>query len=203
MFNENWYSDSQLISLRKIAKKAKGLEGRWIEIGCWEGKSTVAIANEIYPEKLDAVDTWKGSMYEASDHISVKIALGRDVFSIFCNNVSCLTKGNVIPYKQDCFEYLAEHDTLIKFCHIDASHDYDSVKRTIQSLLPRLVPGGILCGDDYLSANINRTDLNGGVQRAVIEILPCHKHIDNFWWYRHSFVNRFINSLLSKFHPSR
>ena len=32
----------------------------------------------------------------------------------------------------------------IKFCHIDAAHDYDSVRETIELLLPRLVPGGSL-----------------------------------------------------------
>ena len=43
-----------------------------------------------------------------------------------------------------------------------------------------MVNGGIICGDDFLSANINRTDLHGGVERAVRELLPTFSIISNF-----------------------
>ena len=50
MFVENWYSQSQIENLIDLVKKIKHLEGNIIEIGCWEGKSTIAIANNCYPE---------------------------------------------------------------------------------------------------------------------------------------------------------
>ena len=53
----------------------------------------------------------------------------------------------------------------------------------------------ILCGDDYFSANINRKDLGGGVERAVIEMCPFHVRRGNFWYYRHSAINRFLFKL--------
>ena len=56
-FQENWYSSDQLEELKKAFGKTKGLEGSIIEIGCWEGKSTCALAGEAYPEVVQAVDT--------------------------------------------------------------------------------------------------------------------------------------------------
>jgi hypothetical protein len=46
-----------------------------------------------------------------------------------------------------------------------------------------MVAGGIMCGDDILSAHINRHDLHGGVERAVRELLPGYKVYDNLWYY--------------------
>jgi hypothetical protein len=50
-------------------------------------------------------------------------------------------------------------------------------------LLPKLASGGILCGDDYVTANAQREDLQGGVQKAVLEMCPGHLVEGNFWWW--------------------
>jgi hypothetical protein len=57
MFSENWYSDSQCEELKKLVVKVKDLSGVIIEIGCWEGKSTINIATTCYPENLICNDT--------------------------------------------------------------------------------------------------------------------------------------------------
>jgi len=36
----------------------------------------------------------------------------------------------------------------------------------------QLVKGAVLCGDDFMSAGKHRKDLDGGVARAVEELLP-------------------------------
>lgn len=109
----------------------------------------------------------------------------RDVYNIFKNNMDTLTKCNYEIIKKDCIEWLKTYDKPIKFCHIDASHEYDSVYKTIELLLSKMTKGGIICGDDFLSSNMSRTDLNGGVERAVRELLPDFKNINNLWfWYK-------------------
>lgn|GEM_PF-2745424 len=197
MFNEDWFSDSQIKYLVKAVRKVKNLKGKLIEFGCWEGKSTVAIANACFPENLDAVDNWKGSLEESLNHETVALASGRDIFKIFSDNIRSLTKGNITPCQQDCFAYLAGLKQSVKFCNIDASHDYKSVKMIIEMLLPKLVNNAILCGDDYYSADIDRTDLDGGVQRAVMEMCPFCANKSNFWIYRHSATNRFLLKLIA------
>ena len=174
IINEDWYADSQLVELAKVAETVKMLPGLFIEIGCWEGKSTIRIANTIYPAILHAVDSWRGNINEDSNHPTVKILQARDVFSTFKLNIQTDTQGNVKIFQIDCFEYLANVEEPIVFCHIDASHNYADVKRTIEMLLPHVVIGGILCGDDY----------NRGVMEAVKELLPDHGSILNFWYWK-------------------
>ena len=52
MFHEDWYSSQQCLDLERLLEGVKNLAGSIIEIGCWEGKSTVSLANKCYPERL-------------------------------------------------------------------------------------------------------------------------------------------------------
>lgn len=187
MFNEDWYPDSQINNLEVLVKKISNISGSIIEVGCWEGKSTKTIANSCYPETLICNDTWLGNVEESKItgqiHITELILKKRDVYSIFIENMNILTKGNYTVVKRDCIEWLSEYNDPIKFIHIDASHEYESVSKTIQNVLPKIVKGGIICGDDFINANIHRIDLCGGVERAVKELLPNYKNIDNLWYW--------------------
>jgi len=187
MFNENWYSDSQITDLVNLVKKVKTIEGNVIEIGCWEGKSTINLANNCFPETLICNDTWLGNVQESIvtgiTHTTEIILKERDVYTIFVNNMNKNTQKNYSIVKEDCITWLNKFEGAIKFIHIDASHEYESVVETIKLVLPKVVKGGIICGDDYLSSNINRHDLHGGVERAVKETLPGHKNIGNLWYF--------------------
>jgi predicted O-methyltransferase YrrM len=186
VFNEDWYSYTQCNDLKNLALQVKNISGKVIEIGCWEGKSTCYIANTCYPENVVCNDTWLGNVQESivtgNIHPTEVILKTRDVYQIFLNNMNSLTKGNYSVVKQDCIEWLKDYNEEIKFIHIDASHEYESVYKTIQLALPKMVKGGIICGDDFLSANIHRHDLHGGVERAVRESLPSFKNIGNLWY---------------------
>lgn len=181
VFHEDWYDAQQLAALARAYEFARPLAGAVLEIGCWEGRSTAVLARACLPEVLLAVDTWQGNLDEDPHHVSVLLARQRDVFAIFLHNMRLLASGNVVPVQQDCHGFLATFAAPVKFCHIDASHDYESVRRTIAALLPQLVPGAILCGDDFVTAHAGRTDLQGGVERAVRELLPGFVAGGNFW----------------------
>ena len=183
MFNENWYSDSQARFLAVLGRFVLPIEGAVVEFGSWEGKSTCALANAVYPETVIAVDTWQGNLDESPEHESVRIVQQRDVYATFLSNVASLTKGNVTPVVQDCHEFMREFNDPIKLCHIDACHDYLSVTRSILATLPLVVCGGVLCGDDILFANKTRSDLDGGVERAVSAFLEDYKAKENLWYW--------------------
>lgn len=187
MFNEDWYSGNQCVELIKLVRQVSHLNGEVIEIGCWEGKSTICIANNCYPSNVICNDTWLGNVEESKltgiKHITEIILETRDVYSIFIKNMDFFTKKNYSVVKEDCLKWLQTFCQPVKFIHIDASHEYDSVLKTIQYILPNMISGGIICGDDFKSANMSRVDLNGGVERAVRESLPNFKNIDNLWYY--------------------
>jgi beta-1,4-mannosyl-glycoprotein beta-1,4-N-acetylglucosaminyltransferase len=183
-FHEDWYSSDQIFEVLAAYEGTRSLNGGVIAIGCWEGKLTIALANACHPERLLAVDTWTGNAEEDPNHVTVRLARERDVFGQFEKNVHLLTSGNVVPVRRRPHEFLAEWSGPLKFVHIDSSNDYHSVRRTIESCLRWIVPGGILCGDDFQSAGITRYDLNGGVERAVCELLPDFEQSNNFWLWR-------------------
>jgi len=188
VFNENWYEDEQLLNLKSLAEQVKDLKGSIIEIGCWEGKSTHMLANSVYPEILICNDTWLGNQEETKvtgqQHITEQILNVRgDVYNNFIENMDNLTKKNYKIVKEDCLEWLKNYNEDIKFCHIDASHDYDSVYKTIELLKPFVVKGGILCGDDFLNANMKNVSLRGGVERAVREHFQNFKNEKNLWYW--------------------
>jgi len=187
VFNECWYSEDQCLFLTTLVDKVRDIKGSIIENGCWEGKSTSYIANACYPENLICNDTWLGNVTESNisgvKNISEIIIASRDVYSIFLNNMNELTKGNYSVVKRDVLEWLKVYKDPIKFIHIDASHDYESVFETIQLALPNLVSGGIICGDDFKSAHIGFVALHGGVERAVRESFTDFKSIGNLWYW--------------------
>lgn len=143
-FTEDWYKPSSLLLLESALQRSRGLAGRIIEVGCWEGRSTVRLANAAYPDVVHAVDTWEGSPGE----ISEQLAAERDVYARFCENVEQLTLGNVTPYRMGWRQFFADHPGPIRFLHIDATHTYDEVRANIETALPHVVRGGIVCGDD-------------------------------------------------------
>ena len=105
------------------------------------------------------------------------------MLATFQRNVRNFTAGNVVAIRSDIHQFLTGYQGRMRFVHIDASHDYASVRRTLTGVLPHLVPGGIVCGDDILSASLQRADLDGGVERAVRESLPGFQTSGNFWWW--------------------
>jgi len=185
-FHENWYSDEQCQALFNAYGLARELIGDVVEVGCWEGRSTSVLANACYPEPLHAVDTWQGNVDESPDHPTVALAKQRDVYRTFLKNMKSLTLGNVKPHVMRSRDFFARQVKPIKFCHIDASHDYGSVKTDIEGARKHLLPMGVLCGDDFLSASARRHDLQGGVERAVRELLPGFKTAGNFWYWQNT-----------------
>lgn len=191
-FTEDWYSSEQCTDLGRLQQETVGLKGDIIEIGCWEGKSTVHLANTCYPESLICNDTWLGNVAESVltkvEHATQRILKERDVYSKFIENMDKLTRGNYTVIKRDCIEWLREYSGSIKFIHIDASHEYESAYETIQLALPKMVSGGIMCGDDYQSSHMGRADLHGGIERAVTELLPGHRNRGNLWFWKQDFT---------------
>lgn len=181
-YNENWYHDTQIMALQLIVQRVEDIDGAVVEIGCWEGKSTVAIANATSSIVI-CVDNWTGSADENPDHETVRIMQTRDVRAVFEQNMHQQTHGNYVIFVQDWHDFATHFVDPIRLLHIDASHDYESVRDTIKAFKDSIVQSGIICGDDFLTASAERNDLQGGVERAVRETLPEFQTIGNFWFW--------------------
>jgi predicted O-methyltransferase YrrM len=167
-FVEEWFPVQSQRALSRRAKQTGHLSGRVIEIGCWEGRSTCALAHAAWPTTVHAVDTWQGSPGE----ISQELARDRDVLATFIANVTDLTRGNVKVHQQDWRDYYETDRSPVRFLHIDAEHSYREVFDTISSFLPLMQRGGIICGDDAHDPN---------VVAAVGDLLPAYMVEATLW----------------------
>lgn len=178
VFHENWYTGAQALYVAALAQSAPE-GGALVEIGAWEGRSTTVIAQKVAPRVLHVVDWWKGNPEESDDHPAARAARERDVYATFEQNINRLTTGNMIPEPFDWRDWLMLWKTRpldrqsIAFLHLDAAHDYESVRDCLIAIKPFLVPGAILCGDDGYS---------DPVWRAVREVFPQAKLLAERLW---------------------
>jgi predicted O-methyltransferase YrrM len=143
-FTEDWFGPASCEALANLAHAVRDLPGAIVEIGAWEGRSTIALANAARPRQVVSVDTWAGSPGE----VSADLAADRDVFAQWQSNVATFTAGNVRPVRMGWREFLAGHTEPIALAFIDAEHTRKEVAGNIAALLPLMAPGGIICGDD-------------------------------------------------------
>jgi len=169
-FTEEWFGPESQEALATLARSTEGLDGDVVEVGCWEGRSTVALANAVYPATVHAVDTWQGS----PDEVSADLAAERDVYATFVENVAELTKGNVIAHRMGWREFFDGRTDPIRFLHIDAEHTFREVYDNIAAALPLMVPGGVMCGDDVH---------HPPVTRAVVRHFPLAQASASLWWW--------------------
>jgi predicted O-methyltransferase YrrM len=168
-FTEEWFSDAACDVLGALAAKVRMLRGRIVEIGSWEGKSTCALANASFPGVVHAIDTWAGSPGESSEQLAAE----RDVYETFTRNVAELTQGNVRPHRTNWRDYFRHAAFPCRLVFIDAEHTYREVFDTITKVRPLMVPGGVICGDDWHHPPI---------RQAVADTLGPVNSNGPVWW---------------------
>lgn len=171
-FTEDWFSNDGCGVLQELVQRTAHLNGRVVEVGCWEGKSTIAIAQAAWPVLVEAVDTWRGSPGELSE----TLAQERNVLDQFLTNIGTDTRGNVEVIQKDWRDHFAERQDPIRFCHIDATHSYEEVRDNCAAALKLLEDGGIICGDDAHDEQ---------VRKGALEILgPTTNHVGHVWFFQ-------------------
>jgi predicted O-methyltransferase YrrM len=119
-----------------------------VEIGVYKGRGTaiwnVELINKGLNYTYDAIDNFEGS----EEH---KIWNAIPQYDEALSNLEPI-KHKINLIKSDSIKASQTYpDKYFDIIYIDASHDYDSVKKDILSWRPKLKPGGVICGDDYIS----------------------------------------------------
>lgn len=141
-------------------------DGIFVEVGAWKGRSTAFMAVEIArsgkPIDFHVVDTFAGSD-EPEHHEDPDVGNLRAVFDRNMAPVAHMMLVHQLPSvaAAELFE-----DASLSFVLLDGAHDYESVRADIVAWLPKVKPGGWLCGDDIAWG------LDRPVRRAVEEMLP-------------------------------
>ena len=138
--------------------------GIMVEVGSWMGRSTSCmgelIKNSNKNVKFFAVDTWEGSWDEPWQKEVVENIKQHNssLFDLFKNNLkNCGVDEYIIPIQSTSLE-AAElfEDNSLDFVHIDAAHDYENVIADIRAWYPKVKPGGLITGDDYIWGTVKK-----------------------------------------------
>lgn len=124
--------------------------GTFVEVGSWEGHSSVSMAHELRSlgkrAKFFCGETWKGSPENVDD----PWVRGGSRFDLFRRNTSDYA-DLITPLRKPSVEAARDFaDASIDTAFIDACHEYESVKADIAAWRPKIGPGGIIAGHDYL-----------------------------------------------------
>lgn len=171
-----WFNCPDLYSIMVRQAPAYPLPSTFVEIGCWKGKSSSYMAEQIMLSgktiNFYCVDTWKGTTTE--DHHQADPDVVNDkLFEVFTANMSPFA-GYYVPIQSLSVAAASQFaDKSLDFIYIDASHEYQDVKDDINVWLPKLKVGGTIAGDDYNSRE---------VRRAVDELIPNVSELNRFTW---------------------
>ena len=122
------------------------------EIGTYVGATTVVASHLVKQKggKYIAVDWFKGSPETTGAHQQDELK-GTKIIDIFKENIKKVgTEDIVTIYDMASLDAANEiPDESIDICFIDADHHYEAVKADILAYLPKIKPGGIICGHDF------------------------------------------------------
>ena len=156
-----WLSDNEARWLNLYASQIT--EGCIVEIGSYQGKSTIALAlNASVP--VYAIDPH----YNHTDEIGG--AFGRqDAAHFYINIMKAKVSEKVYPIHLPSYELAGCWTKPISLIFIDGAHSYEAVKQDIEGFLPHMVSGGIIAIHDSTWPDIERylheLDNNPKVQR--------------------------------------
>ena len=175
---------SEITAGRKVA----------LEIGTFTGAFSEAILRRLNPEgHLFTIDTFQGSSGGDATGLPREEQLRRLFYRLKDY------EGRYTAIVGDCAKHIPMfRDASFDLIFIDGAHDYESVRGDIADCIPKLAPGGIICGHDFDGAPMqvdrqrmmehSHEDYNAedgkhyGVIRAVMECFPVFQCSQRIWW---------------------
>lgn len=182
--NTNNYIYNPIYALCNLIKENLKPNFCMAEIGCFDGSTTRGYIELIKKcnGKLHIVDWFKGNIG----------ALGPHTYIENDNSILNLFKENLKDYldiisihKGDSSSMISNiADRSLDLCFIDADHRYSAVYNDIKLCIPKMKPGGILCGHDMEGIEIlTKNEINpewyekdcvNGIHYGVIKAVYDH-----------------------------
>jgi predicted O-methyltransferase YrrM len=164
IFSTDWFSHNIPIWEQCLSKYKDMGDMHFLEIGCFEGRSTVWLLENILTNKsskITCIDTFEGSIEHHIHHEYRRFL--PTLFDIFCNNIVHFADKVIIKQgkSQDILKGLNDK---YDFIYIDGDHTATAVMEDAVLSFALLQPGGIMIFDDYLwgvdLANPDKINLN-------------------------------------------
>ena len=148
--------------------------GKGVEIGVERGEYSEVILNNSKLEAYYSIDSWKEFPKEeyrdANNHSQQDLDKNRKETE---QRLSKYGDRSQILHMTSNDAAKQFKDNELDFIYIDANHSYDGCKKDIELWYPKMRPGGVFSGHDYLpDGEYNHGTF--GVKRAVDEFIDKH-----------------------------
>jgi hypothetical protein len=168
---QGWFSPENAAVLARLLNSATR---QVIELGSWLGMSTRHIASCAPNATIFAVDHWLGS----SEHIIEFRHLLENLYETFL--VNCWEyRDRIVPCRADTSTgliVLHHYNVSPDLIYIDASHDYESVRRDIK-MCRQYFPSAQIVGDDWGWTSVRRAVIDELGENAIDATGNC-------WWIK-------------------
>jgi hypothetical protein len=130
------------------------LNGVVAEIGVNEGDFSEKILSIVQPQKLVLIDVWASKRYHGGLFDLVKARFARQIQDQQVEIIRDMSFGAIAICPDQYFDWV----------YLDTDHTFTTTRRELELLRPKMKPGGIIAGHDYILGN-----WNAGYRYGVIE----------------------------------
>lgn len=168
---DGWLTVDEAITLFELAKNLPDDAPRAVEIGSWQGKSTVCIAQGLRDKpgaQLTCIDPFDASGDDESKdaYDGRKNELDGPLRRAFEDN---LQGSGVRDLVDVCVGFSHDHvdtvDDSLDLVFLDGDHSFEAIKRDFEDWSPKVKPGGILAMHDVVHP------VHEGPRRVVDELI--------------------------------
>jgi MMP 1-O-methyltransferase len=168
---DGWLTVDEAIALYELAKQLPGEQPRALEIGCWQGKSTVCIAQGLRTKngaQLTCIDPFDASGDNESKDMYGDRAneLGGPLRRAFEANLKGADVRDLVDvrvgFSHDWASRVVESLDLL---FLDGDHSYDAIRRDFEDWSPKIKAGGYLAMHDVVHP------VHEGPRRVVEELI--------------------------------
>lgn len=158
----------------------RALLGSGVEVGVQCGVFSAIILQQWRGAKLYLVDIWRPSG-SSLDPANVELPLQRQNLLATFDAITPYDPRAVIIREDSVEASRLFQEGSLDFVYIDAGHTYEDARADINTWAPRIRPGGLLMGHDYMDGEV-RVQTKAGqklssfhveVRRAVNEWAAC------------------------------
>lgn len=146
---------------------ARDLVGVGVEVGVKEGWFSDLLLSSWRGRMLVSVDPWDIEFDPNGDHGDAGQAALDALYARTCERLCRFGERSRIVREPSVVAAATFAERSLDFVYIDAAHDLESVREDIAAWYPRVRPGGILAGHDYLDGPLG--GMTCGVKSAVDE----------------------------------
>lgn len=147
-----WWGDSEEEFYKRLVALIPN-NGKFVEVGTWVGRSFACFAYHAARQKKRihqiAVDTFVGTLTEPMEAKGAEEYKGNFRRQFEANMQRCGVKGYDVLAMESARAAAGEVDASLDAVFLDGDHSTAAVDADLLAWLPKIKPGGYICGHDY------------------------------------------------------